>query len=185
MKAPNLPKADAPPSQANPMAEHRYTAWQVLGFLALILALVAGACSGGLLIGFSLGRVTARPADAYPPRPPELPLPELPNLPVPPAGQVYLGVRYVPVTRALARQEGLSVETGVLLRHVDQGSPASAAGLLRGDVITEVDGLALDSRHDLRDVIAAYAPGETVPLSVVRGDQTLVLTATLGAGDAD
>jgi S1-C subfamily serine protease len=167
------------------MAEHRYTAWQVLGFLALILALVAGACSGGLLIGFSLGRATARPAITYPELPPELPLPEAPGFPLPPTGQVYLGVRYVPVTRELARQEGLSVEIGALLRHVDQGSPASAAGLLSGDVITEVDGLALDSRHDLRDVIAAYAPGETIQLSVVRGDQTLVLTATLGAGDAD
>ncbi len=49
------------------MAERRYTAWQVIGFCALILALVAGACSGGLLIGFSLGRATARPVIASSP----------------------------------------------------------------------------------------------------------------------
>jgi S1-C subfamily serine protease len=166
---------------AAPSSEPRFTAWQVLGLGALVLALVAGACSGGLLIGFALGRATARPPVAALGPGPELPFPEVPDFPVPPAGRTYLGVRYVVVTRELARQEGLTVEEGALIRYVDPGSPALEASVMIGDVVTAVDGLPLDARHDLRDVLSTYTPGDEVQLTLVRGDRTLTVRATLGS----
>jgi hypothetical protein len=161
------------------MSGPRFTGWQALGLAFILLALVGCACLSGLLVGFALGRTTARPAVILPAQDFGPPSPEEPSA-VPP-GKTYLGVRYIAVTRELARLEGLSVTAGAWLRFIDPGGPAEAAGLREGDIITHVDGLPLDARHDLRDVVGTHAPGDTIELTIVRGDRTLTASVTLAA----
>jgi len=63
-------------------------------------------------------------------------------------------------------QAGL--QQGAIVRSVDRGSPAAGAGLSEGDVITAIDGEALESPEALSEVIAALEPGDSVSLSVFR-----------------
>ena len=60
------------------------------------------------------------------------------------------------------------------------GSPAEQAGLEAGDIITAVNGQALDGQHPLDLVTSQLAPGQTVTLEVLRDGQTLTIQVTLG-----
>jgi len=64
------------------------------------------------------------------------------------------------------------------------GSPAEAAGLAEGDIITAVDGTALDAAHPLDLIVSQLAPGQTVSLTVLRGGQTITIPLTLGTRPA-
>jgi S1-C subfamily serine protease len=76
-----------------------------------------------------------------------------------------------------ARRWGVA---GVIVREVDDGSPADAAGLTGltmtrsrrvrvGDVIVAIDGKSVGSQEDLLDAFEAAGVGATVKLTVVKG----------------
>lgn len=100
-------------------------------------------------------------------------------LPVTPHAQ--LGVTYDVVTPALAAAQKLSVTAGALIVTVLPGSPADAAGLKVGDVVTAVDGDKVDAKHTLAVRMVAYGPGDTLTLTVVRNGNTLQLPVTLAS----
>lgn len=77
------------------------------------------------------------------------------------------------------------LEPGAQIVEVMDDSPASAAGLEVGDVITAVDGEAVSSPEALVETIGGYAPGETVTLAVTRGDEELSIDVTLAAREDD
>jgi S1-C subfamily serine protease len=64
------------------------------------------------------------------------------------------------------------------------GSPAAAAGLVEGDIITAVDGTALDAVRPLDLVVSQLTPGTKSSLDVLRGGQTVKLEITLGTRPA-
>ena len=64
------------------------------------------------------------------------------------------------------------------------GGPAAQAGLAAGDIITAVDGTALDATHPLDLVMSQYAPGATITLDVLRGGQSTKVSVTLGTRPA-
>jgi serine protease Do len=64
------------------------------------------------------------------------------------------------------------------------GGPADKAGLTAGDIITAVDGTALDGAHPLDLVMSQHGPGDTVTLDALRDGQTLKLQVTLGTRPA-
>jgi Lon-like protease len=71
---------------------------------------------------------------------------------------------------------------GVLV--VEVGAEYPAAGTLQpGDLITAVDGTTVQLPDDLRNALTGSAPGDTVSLTVTRGDVTEDLEVELGAGD--
>jgi S1-C subfamily serine protease len=90
----------------------------------------------------------------------------------------YLGIGFLTPLDAATAGRSFS-GPGVLVTQVASGSPADGAGLRAGDVITGVDGTALDASQTLGGVIAQHRVGEAVKLTVRRGTQTLTLTATL------
>ena len=57
--------------------------------------------------------------------------------------------------------------------------PAAATDLQRGDVITAVDDVSVESADGLIDAISTHGPGDTVKITVSRGPQELEMTATL------
>lgn len=101
--------------------------------------------------------------------------------------KAYLGVRYVTLTKAIAKQAGITVDQGALIVSgtsdpaVTPGSPADKAGLKENDVITKVNDTTLDDDNPLTRVINEFQPGDEVKLTVVRGKKTIQLEATLGA----
>ncbi len=64
------------------------------------------------------------------------------------------------------------------------GSPAEKAGLQAGDIITAVDGTALDATHPLDMVMSQHGSGDTVTLDVLRNGQTMKVTVTLATRPA-
>ena len=57
---------------------------------------------------------------------------------------------------------------GALVQEVVAGSPAEAAGVQVGDIITAVDGTPIDANHRLADVVSQYQPGDRVKITVWR-----------------
>jgi S1-C subfamily serine protease len=64
------------------------------------------------------------------------------------------------------------------------GGPAEQAGLLAGDIITAVNGTALDATHPLDLVMSQSAPGQTITLDVLRNGQTSQVSVILGTRPA-
>lgn len=91
----------------------------------------------------------------------------------------YLGVELVEITPDLRSHFGAPRDAGVMIGSVEPGSPADKAGLLVGDVITAIDGGAVDSTWQLRHHIRGLKDGETTALEVVRGGKSRSLTATV------
>jgi len=97
----------------------------------------------------------------------------------------YLGVEYEDVTPAIATKQKLPISYGAWVSSGDQGSavkaksPAANAGIQAGDIIESVNGITLDSTHDLANVINEYSVGSTVTLVVNRGGKEITLQATL------
>jgi S1-C subfamily serine protease len=92
----------------------------------------------------------------------------------------FLGVGTTAVTAALAEEESLSVETGAYVEDVTPDSGAADAGIEVGDVIVEIDGVTIDSSGDVQAAVRSNEPGDTVPVVIVRGDETITVDATLG-----
>jgi len=68
---------------------------------------------------------------------------------------------------------------------VTPGGPADKAGLRPGDVITEFDGVAIDSGPTLISEIWAHEPGEKVQLTYKRGGKEATAELTLGSRKGD
>lgn len=62
---------------------------------------------------------------------------------------------------------------------VFEESGAAQAGLLEGDFVEQVAGLQVSGRSSLVECISQYEPGDTVELTVRRGEDRLTLSATL------
>jgi S1-C subfamily serine protease len=72
-----------------------------------------------------------------------------------------------------------SLTGGAVVAGVQPRSPAEAAGIQARDVIVEIAGRAVKDAQSAKRTIGSHRPGESVQLTVVRGQQRLVLTATL------
>jgi len=82
-----------------------------------------------------------------------------------------LGVALVPspAARHLRKAVGLPERDGVLVRIVEEGSPAEAAGLREGDLLTTANGRDLRTPDDLFTALDALGDDEALALHVVRG----------------
>src|SRR5271154_3934953 len=80
----------------------------------------------------------------------------------------WIGVQVSPMTRAFADSLGMAEPYGAIFYPPEAGSPAAAAGIQAGDVITTVNGSPVMHTGDLAAMIAAMAPSTTVHLSTFR-----------------
>ncbi|HWJ97902.1 MAG TPA: S1C family serine protease [Acidimicrobiales bacterium] len=92
--------------------------------------------------------------------------------------RAWLGVRAVDLSPAAA--ELMSVKGGAQLTMVQDGSPAAAAGLHQGDVITSVDGDPIGDASDLVVALRQWKPGEQVDVEWRRGAEDGHAAITLG-----
>ena len=107
----------------------------------------------------------------------------------------YLGIEMVPINSDVAANFRVPVDQGVLIQHVQPGSPAAKAGLrggttqvvyagttywLGGDVITKADAQSIETTDQLASVVTSKQPGDSLDLEVHRGQETLNVTVELG-----
>jgi S1-C subfamily serine protease len=84
--------------------------------------------------------------------------------------RAYIGVagQTASIPRRVALHAGVMNESGALVSHVEENSPARAAGLSEGDIVVSVDGLPVTGVDDLIRVLNAERIGRTVTITVVR-----------------
>ncbi|MFD2091714.1 S1C family serine protease [Blastococcus deserti] len=92
------------------------------------------------------------------------------------ATRAYLGVS----ARNATDDQNPEVGTGAEIVSVEPGSAAAEAGLQVGDVVTAVGDRPVTSSAELTAGVRSHAPGDTVELTVRRGDQTRTAEVTLG-----
>ncbi len=89
--------------------------------------------------------------------------------------QKKLGVQAQDLTVEVAALLDLSVQRGVLITEVAQGSVAMLAGIQRGDVITKANDQAIQSAHDLEAFLQSKKPQTRIKLEVIKkGKPTLI-----------
>ena len=95
-------------------------------------------------------------------------------------GRVRLGIRAESVDGQLADYFG--VDAGVLVTHVGADTTGATAGLRAGDVITAIDGDAVDDLRGLRRRLARLETGAGFDLTVMRDRTETTLTAAPDPG---
>jgi S1-C subfamily serine protease len=107
----------------------------------------------------------------------------------------YLGLEAAPVSESLARASNLPCSYGLIVQGVTPGSGAAAAGLragttpvvvagesyvIGGDIVVAAAGKPVTSESQLRNVVQAMKPGDTLPLQIWRGDKKERIDVELG-----
>jgi len=90
-----------------------------------------------------------------------------------------IGVQIAPVTKEVAESIGLGKAQGVLVRGVEEGSPAEKAGIEAGDIITRFDGKPIEKPADLPRAVGNTKPGSQVAMTVFRRGVTKDLKVTV------
>ncbi len=100
----------------------------------------------------------------------------------------YLGVRYVPLDEDVANQLDLGTNDGAYIPESTEGrpsiiagSPAEKAGLKEKDIITEIEGVKLDSENTLVSILGKKRVGDTVSIKIIRDGNEQTISATLEA----
>jgi serine protease Do len=98
----------------------------------------------------------------------------------------FLGVKYVIISKEMAKANKLSAEEGALVVRealgeppVVKGSAADKAGLKEYDIITEFHGEKVTTQNPLSDILARCKIGQETHLKVLRDGQEVILMATL------
>jgi putative serine protease PepD len=86
-----------------------------------------------------------------------------------------------PVIGAKVVTGGTDTGEGAEISEVLPDTPADQAGLQKGDVVTEIDGVRVTDGIALIVAIRSHQPGEDVDLRLTRGDDEMTLTVTLGS----
>lgn len=92
----------------------------------------------------------------------------------------WFGVDVADITPELAESLGLKQTRGAIIGAIEHGSPAEKGGLKLGDVIVAVNGKAVPDVSSALNAIAEMAPGKSVPVKVLRGNQALELDVMVG-----
>jgi serine protease Do len=92
----------------------------------------------------------------------------------------WLGVSIQDIDQSLAKALSLPNANGVLISDVGPNSPAEKAGLKRGDVVLKVNGTAVNSTGELRNLIADAGANVDVKLDLLRAGKSLTINAKLG-----
>jgi serine protease DegS len=85
----------------------------------------------------------------------------------------WIGVTGQDITLEVAEAFGLHVATGILVSSVMEDGPANRAGIRPGDVITQIDGRAVEDTAQVLNLVAATRPATRMHLGGWRGNEKL------------
>ncbi len=82
--------------------------------------------------------------------------------------RAFLGVSIRDIDNKFASENNIKELRGVYLSDVTDNSSAKEAGIQKGDVITAIDGIKVNSTSELLEQIGQYRPGDKAKISVLR-----------------
>ncbi|WP_461538059.1 S1C family serine protease [Spongorhabdus nitratireducens] len=80
----------------------------------------------------------------------------------------WLGIESQPITPDLAKALGVSPTDGIIIARVYPDTPASQAGLHRGDVILSINGQGAGDPRKVMNRVALQMPGDKINMQVLR-----------------
>jgi len=92
----------------------------------------------------------------------------------------YLGVGAYPATLPAQLATAVGRDRGALVSSVEDDGPGAKGGVIVGDIIVEVDGVAVTGPDSLRTVLGDR-PGASVKIAIFRGGVKQELAITLGS----
>jgi len=99
--------------------------------------------------------------------------------------RAFLGVDIQDVDSELAKKEDLASIAGVFVRGVNDRSAAKAAGIEKGDVISQINGVGVNSASELIGQVARYRPGDKIKVSYIRDGKTSTVSVVLKSKSGD
>ncbi|MGD0280766.1 MAG: tetratricopeptide repeat protein [Dissulfurispiraceae bacterium] len=94
--------------------------------------------------------------------------------------QSWLGIKTRQLTSVIAQQMGLKDDKGLLLVDVVEGGPAAIAGLKKGDIIVECEGVKISETAQITLLVSVETPGTIVPIKIIRDGNSMTFNVTLG-----
>ena len=109
------------------------------------------------------------------------PQPQANNNFAPNGSRPRLGIEMVPdqYFQAEAKDKDLNVEAGVIVANVVDGGAAQYAGILPNDVIVKINGSAVRSTNELKNIVSSSKLGDTLKLTIFRAGRTKEITVAL------
>ncbi len=101
------------------------------------------------------------------------------------SSKLNLGLQVEALTPEIARRYGISDTEGLLVVNVDYNSPAAEAGLMRGDIILEVDRQKMRTEDDFDRKLKDYKPGDKILLLIKRRNTTIYTTLKIWKDQKD
>lgn len=96
--------------------------------------------------------------------------------------QPAIGVSGMDLEEALARYNlDCNATEGVCVTQIYTNSPASEAGITEGDIITAIDGEAVEDMNALKQILISHQPGDQVTLTIERNKSEMQVQVTLQA----
>ena len=92
----------------------------------------------------------------------------------------YLGVGYQTISPAINARYNLGTDWGVYVTQVTTGSPADEVGIQRGDIILSIGDYVIDAEQSYINILFKFLPNDQVSIKILRNDQEMTLTVTLG-----
>lgn len=93
--------------------------------------------------------------------------------------RALLGVQIQEVDAKLASEKKLNTLNGVYVQGLSENSAGAAAGLKTGDIITQINGVAVNTSSQLQEQVARFRPGDKIKVSYLRGGSANTTEAVL------
>jgi len=92
----------------------------------------------------------------------------------------WIGIIVQNIDAGLARYLNVPTKSGVLVRTVENGSPAAKAGTREGDIILALDNRKIASEDDFQSTMRNYSIGDKLNLKLRRNAESLTLSVVAG-----
>ncbi|MBC3541975.1 Do family serine endopeptidase [Rufibacter sediminis] len=93
--------------------------------------------------------------------------------------RALLGVQMQEVNAELAKEKNLKTLNGVYVAGFSESSAAKTAGLQEGDVITQINGVKVNTSAQLQEQVTRYRPGDKIKVAFLRGGSEKNINVTL------
>ncbi len=95
--------------------------------------------------------------------------------------RAYLGLTYAAdgITDEQKKQEGIKEGEGIYITDVLEGGAAAAAGIKKGDFVTKINGVGVNSAPEMVEQIARYKPADKISITYNRAGKESTVNVTL------
>jgi serine protease Do len=91
----------------------------------------------------------------------------------------FLGIRYREIDDQFAKDKDLPSVKGVYVQEIVEGGAAQKAGMKKGDIILQIQGLPVNSKSEMQEIVNQHNPGDKLDLTLYRDGKQVQQVITL------